>query len=350
MSDYDCLNARVRAMGTELLGPPDYEQLLAAQGEEEALDLMHGTAYTGQLVQAMSVGRGISAIESALGRHLSACIARLRGLAPARPRQLLDVQISRWDAEGVLAILRGKSTAAEPSEIRQALLPCGLFSEPQLQELADEPDVPGVAAVLATWGHPFALRLREAIRRAGPGADLPVLERTVNDAWFSWALDQVGGRDRDEAVVRRMISLQVDLANVKSALDRVRHRAQGEAVAEPPLLAGGILGPSVLRGLKQAASMVEAFEALEGSYFAPGIEKGILAFGLTGSLGVMERYLEGVVIAAGCRLFRGDPLGIGVPLGFVWRTYSEFLNLRLLLRGKSHGMPVNAIREELLYA
>ena len=116
------------------------------------------------------------------------------------------------------------------------------------------------------------------------------------------------------------------------------------------VLAGGMLRPAVFKALRQAASMVEAFEALEASYFAAGIEKGILAFGLAGSLGVMERFLEVVVIRAGCRLFRADPLGIGVPLGFLWRKYSEFLNLRLLLRGRSYRQPAAAIREELLYA
>jgi len=349
VTDFDYLNARVRAMSTELLRPPDYEQLLAAEGQEAALDLLHGTAYKRQLVQAMTVGHGLSALESALGRNLSDCFARLRGLAPEGPRRLLALQFNQWDASNVLAVLRGKLTAAEPGEILEALLPCGQFSEPQLEELAGQPGLEEVAATLATWGYPFAFRLCEVIRRAGRAADLVALESAVNEAYFSWALEQVGERDPAEALVRRMIRLQVDLANVKSALDQVRHRTHGEALEDMVLLAGGLLEPAVFQALGRATSMVQAFEALQGSYFAPGIEKGILAFGLTGSLGVMERFLEGVVIAAGCRLFRRDPLSIGVPLGFLWRKYNEFLNLRLLMRGKSYRMPVNAIREELLY-
>jgi vacuolar-type H+-ATPase subunit C/Vma6 len=350
VSDYGYLNARVRAMSTQLLRPPMYEQLLAAAGEEEALDLLHGTAYASDLVQAMTVGHGPAALESALGRNLSASFARLRALAPAEPRRLLAVQLSLWDAANVLAVLRGKATAAEPAEIIEALLPCGEFSEPQLRDLAGRSGVEEVAAVLATWGTPFSLRLRAAIRGAGPRPELGALESAVNEAWFSWALQQVGGGDPAQAEARRMIRVQVDLANVKSALDRVRHRTHGESAGQQAFLAGGLLGAGVMRALERATAMVQAFEALEGSYFAPGVEKGILAFGMTGSLGVMERFLEGVVIAAGCRLFRGDPLGIGVSLGYLWRKYGEFLNLRLLLRGKSHGIPVGTIREELLYA
>jgi vacuolar-type H+-ATPase subunit C/Vma6 len=349
MPDYDYLNARVRALSTLLLRPPDYERLLAAEGEEALLDLLHGTAYGPHLLEALAVGHhGLAAMESALGRHLSAIFTRLRAMAPEKPRRLLAVLMSQWDAANLLAVLRGKLTAADPREIAEALLPFGEASAPQLEELAEQPGLAAMADLLATWGYPFSGRVR-ALLRKGP-SDLLALESAVNDAYFSWALGETGGRDPQAALVRELIRMQIDLANVKAALDHVRHRAHGEALAGLVPLAGGTLPPAVFQALGQAAGLVEAFETLEASYFAAGIEKGILAFGLAGSLGVMERFLEVVVIRAGCRLFRRDPLGIGVPLGFLWRKYSEFLNLRLLLRGKSYRLPAGAIREELLYA
>jgi vacuolar-type H+-ATPase subunit C/Vma6 len=350
MAEYDYLNARVRALSTQLLRPADYERLLAAEGEEAVLDLLHGTAYRRELAEAMTAGSGLAAIESALGRHLSVTFARLRAMAPGEARRLLSVQSSQWDAANLLAVLRGKLTAAEPREILAALLPFGEASEPQLAELAGQPGLAAMSALLATWGYPFAGRVRELLRAGGSSPDLVVMERAVNDAYFTWAMEQSGSRDPDSALVRKMLRMQIDLANVKAALDFVRHRVRGESMPGFEALAGGTLAPGVFKALGRAVSMVEAFEALEASYFAAGIEKGILAFGLTGSLGVMERFLEKVVIRAGCRLFRADPLGIGVALGFLWRKYSEFLNLRLLLRGRSYRQPAAAIREELLYA
>jgi len=269
-------------------------------------------------------------------------------MAPEPARRLLAVQAAQWDAANLLAVLRGKLTAAEPHEILEALLPFGQASEPQLAELAAQPGLQAMAALLATWGYPFSGKLRELLRRGG--SDLPALETAVNQAYFDWALEVAGGRDPDSALVRGVLRMQIDLANLRAALDLVRHRVRGESVPGLAPLPGGTLPPALLKALGQAASMVEAFEALETSYFAAGIEKGILAFGVAGSLGVMERFLEKVVIRAGCRLFRADPLGIGVPLGFLWRKYSEFLNLRLLLRGRSYHQPAAAIREELLYA
>ena len=92
----------------------------------------------------------------------------------------------------------------------------------------------------------------------------------------------------------------------------------------------------------------KAFEILASTYFAPAIDKGILMFGGRHRLGDMERFLEMVVIETGCRMFRSDPLGVGVLIGYVWRKLNEFLNLRILLRGKLYERSAVAIREELL--
>ena len=209
MSDYDYLNARVKAMSTELLPPPFFERLLAAEGEEAVLDLLHGTAYGPQIVEAMTVGHGLGALESALGRHLFASFARLRAMAPEKPRRLLAVQFSRWDAANVLSVLRGKLTAAEPHEILEALLPFGEASEPQLEELAAQPGLEAMAALLATWGYPFTARVRALLRSGGPHPDLPELEMAVNDAYFGWALEQAAGRDPDSGLMRESLRMQI---------------------------------------------------------------------------------------------------------------------------------------------
>ena len=85
------------------------------------------------------------------------------------------------------------------------------------------------------------------------------------------------------------------------------------------------------------------------SYFRRAIDKGILAFGESRRLSVMERFLEIEIVEAGCKMFRADPLGIGVPIGYIWRKYNEFMNLRILLRNNSFGKPAPATREEIFF-
>ncbi len=350
MSDYDYLNARVRGMSTALLTPEFYEQILLAEGEDLLVDSLLSSPYGAELRETLADHRGVEAVELALRRNVRACFSIVLSLAPPEPARLLSIQLDLWDTANVLALVRGKVTGAEPGEIVAGVLPVGEFDNAQLAELAAEPDLRSLADALTTWDYRFAYELRRAIRGYGESPDLPALESAVNDAYFRWAFAALDPEDENQRIVLRMLRMQIDLANVRMALDRVRHRIRGEETGPEPSLPGGMLGAAALRELAGSGSLVEAFETLEGTYFSPGIEKGILAFGGAGVLGVMERFLEVVVIQTGCRLFRLDPLGIGVPLGFIWRKYSEFLNLRILVRGKAYRMPAGTIREELMLA
>jgi len=348
--DYDYLNARVRAQSTELLPEPFYDRALEADGQEQLAELLLETAYGPQLEQALAGGHGRAALESGLARNLHLTFSRLRGMAPPGPLRLLNVQFNQWDAANILAIARGKLGGADAGQILEALLPVGEFSEPRLEELAAQSGLAAVADTLSTWGYPFAFELRRILRAQWELRKLAELESAINKLYFQWGLDQLSGSDPNEAVVRRMVQMQIDLANVKEALDFVRHKTRDEPLEGFQPLAGGLLGRGALEKIAGSLGMIDAFEALDGTYFAPGIEKGILAYGGAGSLGVMERFLETVVIGYGCRLFRGDPLSVCVPLGFIWRKFNEFQNLRILIRGKSYRMPANAIREELAIA
>jgi vacuolar-type H+-ATPase subunit C/Vma6 len=349
MGDYDYLNARVRAMGTALLERDFYERALAAEDEEALVEALLESPYGPQLREAMDLLPAREAVDSALKRNLHATFGGVRWMAPARPRQLLNVQFNQWDAANVLAILRGKVNQVEARDIVRGLVPMGEFTEVQLAELADESDALSVANALTTWGYPFAFQLRRVIRDHLEALELVALESAVNRLYFRWGLEQLQEEDGNTRMARHMLQLQIDLANIRAALDHVRHRDKGEEMEGFQLIPGGTIRREVLHEAAAAQGSLAAFEMLAETRFAPAIEKGILAFGGARRLGVMERFLEQEVIEAGCRLYRRDPLSLAVPLGFVWRKYNEFVNLRILVRGKAYRMPVNAVREELLF-
>jgi ATP synthase A1 C subunit len=349
MGDYDYLNARVRAMGTSLLEREFFERALAAGDEDDLVEALLESPYGPQLREAMEVLPGREAVDSALKRNLHATFGAVRWMAPQRPRQLLNVQFNQWDAANILAILRGKVNRVDPRDIVRGLVPMGEFTEVQLAELADEPDALSVANALTTWGYPFAFQLRRLIREQLEGLELVALESAVNRLYFRWGLEQLREEDENTRMALNMLRVQIDLANVRAALDHVRHREKGEEMESFQIVPGGTVRRETLQEVAGAQGSLEAFEMLAETRFAPAIERGILAFGGARRLGVMERFLEQEVIEGGCRLYRRDPLSLAVALGFVWRKYNEFINLRILVRGKAYRMPVNAIREELLF-
>ncbi|HVP18072.1 MAG TPA: V-type ATPase subunit [Spirochaetia bacterium] len=344
MGECDYLNARVRAMGAQLLPTEFFEQTLSLESDELPLDAMLESPYGPALRDALTQQSGIAAVETALRRDLVRCFSRVRAMAPEAPRALLDTQLARWDIQNVLAVLKGIAAGVGIRQIASALIPAGAFPESQLMELATSTDPVSLARKLVTWNYPFAFTLHEAIngRHARP-FDQSHAEAAMYRAYYAWALALKASDGEDHRILRSLLAEQIDLANIKAALNKVRHKD----LPYSPIPGGRLKGWFVAR-LAGAATLEDAFSALDESYFAAGIERGILAYGESRSLGVMERFLEQMVIQAGCRLYRQDLLSIAVSVGYLWKKYNETVNLRALCRGRAARMPANAIRKELL--
>jgi len=350
MSDYDYLNARVRGMSTDLLTREFYEQVLSASSETILLDALLGSSYGTELQEALArLGQGpvTHAIESALRSSAGAAFAQILAAAPPEPRRLIALQLNRWDVANVVALLRARLAGAEPHEALAGVLPIGELDESQLGELAAETNMEGLADALTTWKHPIAFELRRAVHECGAPHDPRALERALYGAYFTWALAQLRVGDPQQRLVRDCICRHIDMMNLVALLTRIRQKKEAGSVYGE-LFERGTLEEKSLLELRSCETLEDAFESLVDTYLAPGVEKGILTYGQSQSLGVMERFLEAVAVERACRLFRQDLLGIAVPLGFIWRKYCECVNLRLLARGALFRMPANAVRQELI--
>jgi V/A-type H+-transporting ATPase subunit C len=337
-------------MSTELLSRDFYEQVLSAASENILLDALLGSSYGPELQEELprhAADPVSRAIEAALRRNTGATFARLLSAAPPEPRRLIALQLNRWDVANVVALLRGRLAGVEPHEALAGTLPIGELTETQLGELAAETDVERLAEALTTWKQPIGFELRRAIRECDAPADPRALERALYRAYFTWALAQLRENDPHEGLVRQCIRRHIDMMNVVTILTMIRQK-EGTVSGGEELFERGMLKEKSLRELRSCETLEHAFETLVDTYLAPGVEKGILTYGQTQSLGVMERFLEAVAVERACRFFRQDMLGMAVPLGFLWRKYSEYVNLRLLARAALFRMPASTVRLELV--
>ena len=364
MSDYDYLNARVRAKSVSLLPSESFDQIIAAEGQDILFDLLLNSSY-GATIAAMlpegaagGVDQITRTVERALRESVFRVIAGIRASAPEEPRRLINLQLNRWDLANIVTVLRGILRHADVGEIEGSLLPVGTYSPSRLSALARLPDASALAAGLRGSGNSFAGEIGRVIaeaisadRQRSHIVDTDAtreIEAMLYQRYFGWAIRQIDTTDSNQAVLRSCLGLQVDLINVTSVLKQVAYRAQSRQTGVLPRIGGGTMRQSVLDELQAVQTLDDALETLERTHFAQAVERGVLVFGQTNRLSVLERFLEMVVINRGSRLFRADPLSLAVPLGFIWRKLNEYLNLRILLRGRRYQLPSNAIREELL--
>lgn len=348
MSQYDYLNARIKGMHSNLLGRDFYEQILASRGTAPLVDALLSSPYGGHIREALERDRSVSGIEWGLRRNLFETFENVRALAPPKPRRLLSIQFHKWDMQNIIAIVRGKAAGLLPEDILTGVFPAGELGDVELEELAAEEDVKSVIDALTAWNFPLAFDLRKVMRAHSDELKCAFMEAEFMRILFAYALENLSDDDEDESLLKNHIQSQIDLVNVKVALWAVSQGEAGRRLEPFAPISGGRLSARMLSRIERASSLEMSFEIMAETYFRHAIDQGILAFGESRRLAVMERFLEIEIIEAGCKMFRADPLGIGVPIGYVWRKYNEFLNLRILLRNNSFDKPAPATREELL--
>ena len=227
MGECDYLNARVRAMGAELFSRELFEQMLGTDSGTLPMDALLASPYGGVLRESLAEQAGIAAIEHALRRDLVRCFSRVRSMATQGARALLDTQFARWDLQNVLAVLRGVSARAQPREITAALLPAGASPRRSLRiwqpALTPSP-------LLESLPHGTT-----PLRSSCMTPSLPVAGRPRGGLFAAYfrgrsplKASRHGGPTGSS---RSLVTRQIDLANVKSALEVARSRESKEARA-----------------------------------------------------------------------------------------------------------------------
>lgn len=349
MSEYDYLNARIKGMHSGLLNREFYEQILASQGTAPLIDALLSSSYSPHVREALERDRSTAGIEWGLRRNLFDTFEKVRELAPPKPRRLLSIQFRKWDVQNIIAIVRGKAAGLLPEETLAGVFPAGELGDVELEELAAEDNVKAVIDALTAWNFPFAFELKKVVQEHPGESNCAFMEAEFMRIYFKWALDNLSVEDEDDSILRNHIRNQIDLINLKSVLWAVSQEQADRHLNPVVPIPGGRISARMLSKIEQSSSLEMSFEILAESYFRRAIDKGILAFGESRRLSVMERFLEIEVVEAGCKMFRADPLGIGVSIGYIWRKYNEFMNLRILLRNNSFGKPAPATREEIFF-
>jgi V/A-type H+-transporting ATPase subunit C len=351
-SDYGYINARVRAMKSRLLSRETLYELLAARDLTAFADTLDSTDFSKDLGEAFSRAPrpalglsgppgplGLSAVEEGLRRNLCRTSAKLLTFADGRAGELLGVILERWDLENIKAVLRGKHTRLSKSDILSGVVPAGSLDEARISELAEAEDAKAVADMLATWRSSFARPLTKALSAYAQDNSLANLELALDRFYVSAGLETVKKGDRNAAKIRGILKGQIDFLNLGTAL-----RLRGEALEEGLLVSFWVPGGEKILerhflALARAESFIQALVLAPSSLHLLEKPENEAAF---------ERALSRAFALRCARLYRGDPLAIDIPVGYLGMKTIEVANLRLIARGKAYGLSQAELEVELL--
>jgi V/A-type H+-transporting ATPase subunit C len=354
--EYGYANARLRAMKSRLLTRNDYAALLEEPDVEAVVAHLTHTAYQPAIEAALMRAVGWECLAQGLRRHLATTLASITRFFSGKPQRLWQILIARYQVFNLKTILRGQALAIPADEILDTLIPAGDLREADFRRLTQQTSVRAVVDVLATWHHPYAPALLQAMPRYAEQRDLAEIELALDRARYALAFAELDEQDDDNAqLVRKILQREIDVTNMLTVIRlsewggsamRLMER-YGSSAPAVLLVQGGGWATQKLFGLSSIPTLDQLVRDLHETEFGNALARAQARYNETHALTAFEDELETYSIQQNLALFHTDPLTIGIAIAYLTALINEVRNLRVIGRGKVAGWSRDEIEKEL---
>jgi V/A-type H+-transporting ATPase subunit C len=346
--DYGYSNARVRGMRSRLMTPAMLDQLMAAPDLNRLIAALIDTEYRDFVEAAVIKGRTPAAMDEALRENMVFTFQKVTRFLNQEAYDLVTTLLGRWDLFNIKTLIRGKHMHLAAEEIEDGLYPVAGLSPVELHLLATLDSVRAVVDTLMTWGSPYAEPLRANLRAYEAENDLPVLELALDRFYSGWAASRLTKRGQNTQIARRILGLQIDSINLLTCFRLLKSDIGDMDPARFYLPGGEHIGQDLFLTLAAMSDVDEVLDSLQRTPYGQQLESVVVNYMEENSLAVFERALEDYVMRRALAAGRGDPLGVGIIIGYLWAKQNEVTNLRIIVKGRSVGMPADRMRRELI--
>ncbi len=326
MTDWGDLVARAGGLGGRLLNASQWRGLCSAPDLPALATQLSALGVVGASRAEASTSAG--ALELAVRRRAA---SRLRLLARwAGPRAVAIAPLyDDEDRQSLRAIVRGTVGGVEPGRRSSGLLATPALPLGALAQLARAPDLRSVAALLATWSHPFAPAVADEAQRAHP--DLFRIDVALSRVFAARAL---GNARRADPAMRLFVGRTIDIENAWAALV-LTGNPRGDVNPDDVFVEGGtVLSSGDWRAAMAAQSPIGAAAHLRtrlaGTPLAAALQAEPLA---------REERMLTALIAEFKQMSRRQPLSTAPIIHFVLRQRREVRVVQRVIWGIALGAP-----------
>jgi V/A-type H+-transporting ATPase subunit C len=337
-------------MRSRLLPSSFYETLLAEERFPAVVSALLNTPYRHEIEAASLGGGGAAEVDEALRHNLVADYRKVLSFLNEEAYTLALTILGRYDVANIKTVLRGRHVNMAVPEIQANFIAAGQLTEGELVELAKQPDVRACIDLLATWNIPYARTLTGEVHAYLAEGDLSHLELALEKQYFKNALASTAGRGENARLARRLLQTQVDVFNLLTVLRMLKADLPLDEAGRLFIPGGAAIDEDLFLKLVPMSDIDDFMDLLRGTPYQRVLEASLVKYLEEASLSALERALEQMLITRALGLGRGDPLGLGIVMAYIWAKQNEVVNLRVIVKGKSVGMPERRIRGELIVA
>lgn len=339
--NYPYVTARVRAKKASLYSEDVYPRLLQMEIPQIGRFLGEGT-YKEEILALGTRLRRVDLIERATADNLATVFTRIIAMCEGRLRDMVARYLERWDVANIKTILRGKLFGAGAAEIEEDLVAAGRLDAAFLRTLVAQENVEGVFGALEGTIYDEA---RQSMGESfDPAKGLAAYEDALAHVYYRHLLEDIQPRTDPSRLFHEFVRREIDILNLKTFLRVWRSKSTFD---RPVFLEGGMeLDPEELTEMTQLD-----LNGLLGRLAHYSLFKDLAdALRAVETRGVahVERTLEKSQLKSASRYSHIHPLSVLPVLDFLARKTREVENIRIIARGKEHGLPMETMKELLV--
>lgn len=333
-------------MKANLLQTTEYEALIKAINEEDALRILSGTTYASLASNLSTKEFDLSKFERALLESYYEVYERVMSFAVRAAKAFLQKVYQRYELACLKSIIRAFYADMPRGEAMIYMTPIGSFDVEVCANLLKKRELREVIEVVKETK--LKMKLLESMEKSTRLHSSLPLECVIDKYCFAvlWELaNQLKGWDKQPVI--RILGMEIDLTNINIL---IRTKSMGLDISTTKSL----LIPIRYRlGLEFESSlnMLTALDALRtlatGYYSNPLLDIISICEGEETILPV-ELALKRYYLRENLKVFGGYPFHVGTLLAYLNLKYYEVRDIRAVIVGKFNRLPPEKIKDVLI--
>ncbi len=349
-SNYPYINARIRAMQSELITPADLAMLADGKDADDVARYLAKTAYGPDIEKGLHLYHGAQGVEEGIRKNVLKKFVQIRDMMDEDGKHMIEVWLRKWEIRDIKTILRAQHSGVMDSAVVENLYAVGKLHKSVLAELAKTHDARQLIEMLGSMRSPYTKVLRAALPQYESSRSLFPLEFALDRDYYA-ELERAATElqsSEDQEIVHAWLINEIHVVNVL-LLARLYHETMPLAQKISFFLPLPKRQSTPYADYLNRHSFKEAMMAAAGA-LKRGAYGEFVAGHVDGSLESLIRGLEKLRIQEQISLFGQDPLSIAIVLAYLYAKHNEGANLRILVYGLKSGLPKSRIESELVYA
>jgi vacuolar-type H+-ATPase subunit C/Vma6 len=332
--------ARVRAKGNPFIAMQNITRLAESKNVYELMEKVQNFGYRFDTHDAFS----LEDVESMLHAQYVMEYKDLEATVPEGVEPFFRAYGMTIEGEELKAAIRAKHAGRPPDEITRQLLSIGSLSESLIQKLAEAGDMDDFLLVLQETS--YGKLLLQAI---------PDYVKEHSTRPFELLIDRFGCQQLHASLTQidtslfaplnLFVGIYSDILNILTLLRGKRDGLDAGTLQKYALPPGREITPEKLKQMSEARTVLEIVAQLDGTRYMSSMDRALLAYEETGSIGPFELALEGLLLDTALSLDTTDQYGPGPLIKFLVAKRYENQNIRGILWGIYEGASVDAIQK-----